>query len=202
MKKQNNIRTALYAGLVAFAGLTASTTAFAHCDSMDGPVITEAKSALQARDVTPLLKWVPENREESVREAFASALSESAGGNVAQEQANQQLYATLVRIHREAEGAPFTGVKPAGHIPAIVQAADAALHAGNVDSLVAQVTTNVEHAIRERFAKAEQSKQQANQSVKQGRAYVNDYIHYVHFVEEVNGMAKGSSTEAGEAHHH
>lgn len=46
MKKQKNIRTTLCASIVILAGMTISTTAFAHCDGMDGPVITEAKSAL------------------------------------------------------------------------------------------------------------------------------------------------------------
>ena len=200
MKKQKNIRTTLCASIVILAGMTISTTAFAHCDGMDGPVITEAKSALQAHDVTPLLKWVPENREDTVRKAFDEAISKQGGSQAAQEKADQQLFTTLVRVHREAEGAPFTGVKPAGHIPVVVQEADAALNAGNADSLVAKVTANVEHALREKFAKAEQSKQQVNQSVKQGRGYVNDYVHYIHFVEEVNGMAAGGSPEMEHQH--
>ncbi|AGQ76168.1 MULTISPECIES: hypothetical protein [Enterobacteriaceae] len=49
MKKQKKTRTSLCASIMFLAGMTVSTTAFAHCDSMDGPVITEAKSALQAR---------------------------------------------------------------------------------------------------------------------------------------------------------
>ena len=30
----------------------------AHCDTLDGPVVTTAKAALEKGDVTPLLKWV------------------------------------------------------------------------------------------------------------------------------------------------
>ncbi len=33
--------------------------AHAHCDSLDGPVLLEAKAALAKSDVTPLLKWAP-----------------------------------------------------------------------------------------------------------------------------------------------
>ncbi|WP_353433565.1 DUF6448 family protein [Enterobacter hormaechei] len=106
----------------------------------------------------------------------------------------------MVRIHREAEGASFTGVKSAGHIPVIVQEADAALRTNSVDSLVAKVTANIEHAIREKFTKAELSKQQANQSVKQGREYVKDYIHYIHFVEEINKMAEGRAPDTEHQH--
>lgn len=31
---------------------------FAHCDTMDGPVIADARQALEKADVTPVLKWV------------------------------------------------------------------------------------------------------------------------------------------------
>ncbi|EPS4444480.1 DUF6448 family protein [Escherichia coli] len=200
MKKQKKTRTSLCASIMFLAGMTVSTTAFAHCDSMDGPVITEAKSALQARDVTPLLKWVPENREDDVRKAFDETMSKQGSSQTSQEKAQQKLFTTLVRIHREAEGASFTGVKSAGHIPVIVQEADAALRTNSVDSLVAKVTANIEHAIREKFTKAELSKQQANQSVKQGREYVNDYIHYVHFVEEINEMAEDRAPDTEHQH--
>jgi len=30
----------------------------AHCDTLDGPVVTTAKAALEKKDVTPVLKWV------------------------------------------------------------------------------------------------------------------------------------------------
>ena len=32
--------------------------ASAHCDTLDGPVVTAARNALQSGDVTPVLKWV------------------------------------------------------------------------------------------------------------------------------------------------
>ncbi|WP_435391046.1 DUF6448 family protein [Escherichia coli] len=99
-KGQKNIRTTLCASIVILAGMTISTTAFAHCDGMDGPVITEAKSALQAHDVTPLLKWVPENREDTVRKAFDEAISKQGGSQAAQEKADQQ------RLHHSGTCSP------------------------------------------------------------------------------------------------
>ncbi|HOB97871.1 MAG TPA: DUF6448 family protein [Verrucomicrobiota bacterium] len=38
-------------------------TVQAHCDTMDGPVVLAAKSALGTKDVTPVLKWVKEDAE-------------------------------------------------------------------------------------------------------------------------------------------
>jgi hypothetical protein len=42
-------------------------TAFAYCDTLDGPVVKEARAALEKGDVTPLLKRVKKNDEAEVR---------------------------------------------------------------------------------------------------------------------------------------
>ncbi|AFJ45539.1 DUF6448 family protein [Shimwellia blattae] len=193
MRKQNKIKTILWAGMFTLAGLAASPAALAHCDSLDGPVITEARSALEKKDVTALLKWVPAGREGDVRAAFSRAQQNRGGDKATREAADQQLFATLVRIHRESEGAPFTGVQPAGHIPAIVTMADSALKTDNVEAVVARVTAHVEQEIRARFASAQRSKQHAGDSVTRGREYVNDYIHYVHFVEEASNLGEAAA---------
>lgn len=171
--------------------------ASAHCDSMDGPVIIEARSALEKRDVTPLLKWVPANSEQAIREAFARTLAERASGGAAQEAADQEFFEKLVRIHRAAEGAPFTAIKPAGQIDPIVVEADAALKKRNVDRLAKRISLQLERSIRDKFEAALHSKQYADQSIEKGREYVNNYIQYVHFVEELNAKA---GTEAHAEH--
>ena len=38
--------------------------ASAHCDTLDGPVVKDARAALSAQDVTPVLKWVRAEDEE------------------------------------------------------------------------------------------------------------------------------------------
>ena len=48
---------------MVFAAIALPRQAAAHCDSMDGPVVTTAKLALVAGDVTPVLKWVREADE-------------------------------------------------------------------------------------------------------------------------------------------
>src|SRR5690606_7258947 len=53
----------------AALGLLASP-AFAHCDSMDGPVVQDAQRAIEAQDVTPVLKWVAAEDEDEIRSAF------------------------------------------------------------------------------------------------------------------------------------
>ena len=51
--------------------LLVPTVASAHCDGLDGPVVMDAKRALEKGDVTPVLKWVSKDDEAAVRAAFA-----------------------------------------------------------------------------------------------------------------------------------
>lgn len=63
---------------------------FAHCDTMDGPLISEAKQALEKGDVTPVLKWVKQENETEVKQAFNEALTERKKGPVAKEKADMR----------------------------------------------------------------------------------------------------------------
>ena len=189
MKKLMKTQAVLATGVLIFANLVMAETASAHCDGLDGPVINEARSALEKKDVTPLLKWVPQKSERTIKEAFAKTLSERSGGKVTQNAADRKLFEKLVQVHRKSEGAPFTGIKPAGQIAPIVKEADAALDKKDVDQLAKHLAEQVEKSIRDKFEKAAHSKEFADQSVEKGREFVSNYVQYVHFVEEVNNMA-------------
>ncbi|MGE5384841.1 MAG: DUF6448 family protein [Betaproteobacteria bacterium] len=186
--KFNTTRTTLAAAFIA-ANLVFAGPALAHCDGLDGPVIIEARAALEKKDVTPLLKWVPEKGEPAIKAAFAKALTERAAGANAREAADHKLFEKLVRVHRESEGAPYSGIKPAGQIAPVVAEADAALARKDVDQLAKHVAAKVEQAVREKFELAAHSQAQADASVAKGREFVANYVQYVHFVEEVNNLA-------------
>ena len=171
-------RKSLHAIVAATAlSLLVVNSAAAHCDAMDGPVITEAQAALAGADVTPLLKWVPAADEGHIRAVFDKTLRVRALGEEAREFADHQLFSTLVRVHRASEGAPFTGIQPAGEIDPAVIAADAALEQGNIDELVGRITRKFEQTARERFAAASNARKQAGESVAAGREFVEAYVH-------------------------
>ncbi len=193
MKNFLKTKTALAAGVLIIANFAMAGTASAHCDGLDGPVITEARSALEKKDVTPLLKWVPKNDEFAIRDSFAKTLSERTGGKGAQEAADRRLFEKLVQIHRESEGASCTGIKPAGQIAPVEDEADTALDKRNVERLAKHLAAQVDKSVRDKFEKAVHSKEYADQSVEKGREFVTNYVQYVHFVEEVSNMA-GEST--------
>ncbi|PKN17431.1 MAG: hypothetical protein CVU71_16600 [Deltaproteobacteria bacterium HGW-Deltaproteobacteria-6] len=163
--------------------------ASAHCDTLDGPVIQDARKALAAKDVTPVLKWVKQKDEKAVRTAFARA--ERAQGKKNADQAEHHFFATLVKIHRDGEGAPFTGLKPAGDVLPVITQADRSLAGGSADALVKMVTDNVAAGIQNRFERAAATYRHKDDSVEQGREFVAAYVEYTHYVERIYLDAAG-----------
>src|SRR5690606_12446083 len=155
--------------------------ASAHCDGWDGPVVTEAREAIRAGDVDPILKWVLADREAEIISAFEKAKAAAKEGEAAREIAETWFLETLVRIHREGEGATFTGLKPAGQISRPIQLADQALANGSVESLAAHLGEAVERQILERFAEASKRKLTADENAEEGREFVEAYVNYIHF---------------------
>lgn len=186
--------------LILVGGIAAAPqVAWAHCDTMDGPVVTAAKQALEKGDVTPVLKWVRKDQEPVIDEAFKKTLAVRTKGADARELADMYFFETLVRIHRAGEGAPYTGLKPAG-TPAepVVLASDKALDSDSVDSLVKMVTDAVSTGIRQRFAKASATRKHADDSVEAGREFVESYVQYVHYVERIYNDATTKQEHHGE----
>lgn len=185
---------------IATAALTLSFagTAMAHCDALDGPVINEARTALNSGDITPVLKWIPAEDEAELMAMFDKTLEVRALGDNAQELADQQFFAKLVEIHRAYEGAPFTGIKPAGEIDPAVQLADRALEEGEIDAFLARIVEKFEQEARTAFETTLAAKQRAGESPEQGREFVDHYVHYVHYLEDVHNIIAGN----GSAHAH
>jgi hypothetical protein len=169
---------------------------------MDGPVVMAAKAALEKKDVTPVLKWVKPDAEAEIKAAFAKTLVVRAKGAEARELADQFFFETLVRVHRAGEGAPYTGLKPAGtKVDPAVEAADQALESGKADMLAKAVTDEAASGIRRRFAEASEKKKHAEHNVEAGREYVAAYVEFVHYVEALHTVAARpvSAHEHGEA---
>ena len=142
----------------AFCLTLVPRAALAHCDTLDGPVVKEARAALDSKDVTPVLKWVRPDKEGEIREAFRHTLDVRALGAEARALADRFFFETLVRVHREGEGAPYTGLKPAGTaVDPAVAASDRALETGSVEPLVKLLTTEVDKGLRHRFTEAAES---------------------------------------------
>lgn len=184
--------------LMSALALFTPTLLHAHCDTLDGPVVTDAKTALQKGDVTPVLKWVRPADEKEVRDAFNLAIEARKNGGASKELADRYFFETLVRVHRAGEGAGFEGLKPAGSVEPGIAAADKALDAGSGESLEKMVADHVAHGIHERFAKTAELKKHANDSVEAGRQYVAAYVDFIHYVEGIHQAAMKSEGHAHE----
>jgi hypothetical protein len=144
-----------------------------HCDSLDGPVVRAATQSLERRDVDLVLPFVPEEAEEEVTAAFEQALRVEPLAPEARQLAREWFFENVVRIHRAGEGAPYTGLKPAGLGEGpVIPVAERALATGSPDELVALLVEALERAIRERFEHAMHLKARANGDVRANRAYV------------------------------
>tara|TARA_B100000614_G_scaffold262007_1_gene293784 strand:- start:39 stop:629 length:591 start_codon:yes stop_codon:yes gene_type:complete len=165
---------------------------FAHCDTLAGPVVIEAKASLDNGNVTPLLKWVTAEKEMEVINAFNHTLEVRKLGVKAKQLADNYFFETLVRIHRAGEGAPFAGLQPAETIDKAVVLADKSILTGSVEKLAEILSKAAIKGIHDRYSKVMAAQKNMNNSVAQGREYVEAYVQYTHYVEGLHGLIKGS----------
>jgi len=167
---------------------------YAHCDTLEGPVVQSARKALASGDITPLFKWVAADDEQMIRIAFQKTLDVRKLGNQARDLADTYFFETLVRIHRAGEGAPYTGLKSGTTVDPAVALADKALESGSVDHLVNVLADAAAKGIRERFHRALEAQKHAGEDVASGRKFVKTYVVFTHYVEELHGLIKDTVT--------
>lgn len=175
----------------AFVGISIGLPiiAFAHCDTMSGPVIQAAQKALKTGNVDIVLIWVKKKDEAKIKKAFEETLI----ARKKDKKADMKFFETLVRVHREGEGEKYEGIKPAGEVEPGIAAADLAVDTGSANKLVGSVTKHVAGGIKERFEKVAKTKKRMNESVAAGREYVEAYVQFIHYVEGIHKAAEGSA---------
>lgn len=198
MMKLKHSRLGIFGALLLLsAAMLVPGGALAHCDTLEGPVVQSARTALETGDVTPVLKWVRAGDEPDIRTAFNKTLAVRGTGEEVRELADLYFFETLVRIHRAGEGASYTGLKSADTVDPAVALADQALESGNGDKLTAVLTGAMAEGLRTRFQQALQSRKHADDSVEAGRDFVHRYVLFTHYVEGLHGLIKGSASDHG-----
>ena len=197
--------TAVVASLIAGA-LLLPAPAMAHCDGIDGPVVTTARQSLEDGSVNLVLPWVRAEDEPAIRHAFEHASAVRELGPEAKQLADNYFYETVVRIHRAAEGAPYTGLKPAGRdLGAAIPAADAALANGSPAMLENVLVDAVRKGLHEQYHGVHRLARFDATDVAAGRRYVQAYVPYMHYVERIwtaAGQEEGGHAPADHAHGH
>lgn len=172
--------------------------AIGHCDTLDGPVITLARKALETGNVNHVLPWVRPEDEPKIRHAFDHAMSVRKLGPYARELADTHFFETLVRVHRASEGEPYTGLKPAGmDLGPAVPAADKALDTGSAEAVVKLLTDAIRAGVHRHFHAVMKRRRFDVDDVTAGREYVEAYVPYVHYVEQLWEAATGEAAHHG-----
>jgi hypothetical protein len=84
------------------------------------------------------------------------------------------------------EGAPFTGLKPAGRdLGPAIPAADEAVRVGSMEPVRDLLTVLIQGRLSEQFGEVMATKTFKPDDVAAGRAYVEAYVEFIHFVERV-----------------
>lgn len=176
--------------LVVFA----SNSAFAHCDGLDGPVVQAARKALETKNVNFVLIWVQKESEAELKTVFQQALAVRGSSPEGRELADRQLFETVVRLHRSGEGAPYTGLKPAGRdLGPAIPAADRAIESGRTAALETLLATEFRAGLAEAFERVQARRRYDPNNVAAGREYVKAYVEYIHFVERLHEAATTSA---------
>ncbi|BDG01241.1 DUF6448 family protein [Anaeromyxobacter oryzae] len=185
---------------LALAGaLFAPGLARAHCDTLDGPVVGAARAALERGDLNPVLAWIQPAHEAEIRDAFAKARAARKAGKDARAVADTWFFETVVRLHRAGEGAPYTGLKPAGEaLDPAVAAVDRAVAGGDPAAVEALLVDAVRGGVRERFARLA-AERPPGADVAAGRRWVAAYVPLVHWAEAVHAAARGGGDAHGAA---
>ena len=164
--------------------------AFAHCDTLDGPVVAAARKALDSGNVNLVLVWVQKKDEAEVRNQFHKTVAVRKGGGQAKDLADMYFFETLVRVHRAGEGAGYTGLKPAGRIEAPIAAADKSLESGKLQEVAQLILKRMEQGLHRHFDEVMKKSKYKTDDVAAGRAFASAYVEYTHFVERLYDAAE------------
>ena len=185
MKNQTKIRMT-FAVLLFFISLAFVPSVFAHCDTMDGPVVKAAQEAIRTRNLNVVLIWVNKKDEPEVKERFQQTLAVRKLNQQARELADKYFFETVVRLHRAGEGEPYTGLKPLGtDLGPVIPVADKSFSIGSADRLLKLFPAAARANIEARFQDALRRQQFNTNDVEAGREYVKAYISFMHFIEEL-----------------
>ena len=190
--KLKRIISGLFQVLIA----ASATSVFAHCDTLDGPVVKAARAALEAANVNLVLPWVQKDHESEIKQAFDKTMAVRKFNAQARELADMYFFETIVRVHRSGEGAPYTGLKPVGSdLGPAIPAADKALEDGKLEPLAKLLTTATHDALQKQFEEVRARRNYRKEDVEAGRDYVRAYVEYVHYLEGLYSAASGVTSE-------
>ena len=177
-----------------------------HCDSLDGPVVSAARQALEAADVDLVLPFVDRDGEPEVRAMFDTVMPVRGLGPGAREVADHLFFETVVRIHRAGEGAPYTGLKPAGlSAGPVIPLAERAVETGSQEEVGTFLAAVLRSELERRLELVNTLKATRDRSVGDARQYVEAMLGFEVYTDHVfrclGAAVHGDGKESGHGHH-
>ena len=170
-----------------------------HCDTMDGPVVMAAKEALEKGNVNIILPWAPKEAENEIKKAFEKTVAARKLGKQAEEIADLWFFETIVRLHREGEGAPYTGLKPAGLDEGpVVPRAEKAIEEGNAKEVTEFLSHAVEEELQKRLEHAMSLKNYDRNDVDAAREYVEAELEFILYSHKLYAYMTSAGSHGGE----
>lgn len=188
IRESNRTKSSMKKSIVALAAAVIIAmmplTAYAHCDTMDGPTVADGMKAMESNNVNYVLKWVQPEYEDEITRIFNLSMKVRGQGLEAKELSEQYFFSELVRMHRAGEDAPFDGLKPSGTpIDEKVLAADKSIEVGNLSPLEGLIEEEKVPELAERFEKVMAIKNFDVNDVDAGREYIEAYVKFFKFAE-------------------
>jgi hypothetical protein len=189
MKKYFNF--VFISSFLTFVFIFSSQQVSAHCDGLDGPVVKAGKKALETENVNLVLIWIKKEFEDEINNAFQKTLTVRKLSPEAKEMADMYFFETLVRLHRLGEGAPYTGLKPAGRdLGPAIPLADKSIEENSAKELLELLTDEVQNGLHQYFQNVISKKDYNPNDINAGREFIEAYVVFVHYVERIYESAQ------------
>lgn len=189
----------LMAAVAVAALLLGMQGAQAHCDSIDGPVAKAAQKALDTGNVNVALPFAPAAAEAELKATFVQSLKVRTLSPEARALADRAFIEATVRLHRAGEGAPYTGLKPAGqdYGPAI-PAAERAVATGDLTKVKVLIDREVEHGLHTRIEHVRETQKasiepETSDGVAAARQRASAELGFVTYIESLKQATHGAA---------
>lgn len=164
-------------------------------------MVGAAREALDSGDVRPVLAYVKPEAEAELGAAFRQALEVRQAGGSAWDLADRYFFETAVRLHRQGEGAAYTGLKENVEVGPALSAAERTLETGDINTVYAVIGGALRTGLHERYQAVVAARERAAHegTVPAARERAEAELAFETYVDQVYQAALGRADHGGEA---
>ncbi|HYF77214.1 MAG TPA: DUF6448 family protein [Symbiobacteriaceae bacterium] len=190
--------------LAGAAILLPAQPALAHCDNINGPVVAAAREALAKNDIKLALPYIKAEYEAELTAAFGEAREAMKQGGKAAELAEHWFAETTVRLHRQGEGAGYTGLKYDTDFGPALHAAEEAVTTGDLHHVLEVLDAALATELEAKYAAIVEAREAAAKegTVEANRKAVEAVLIFETYVDTIAKAISAADhhAEAGAGH--